>query len=113
MLDLDLRAPVVLARLLAEAMIARRSGHLVLVSSLSGKSAAPHSSLYSATKYGLRGFSLALRQDLEPHGVGVSCVFPVRARRGHVRRVGRIAAAGRRDRDARGGRGGDREGGGA
>ena len=75
-LDVNLRAPVVLARLLAEPMTARGSGHLVFVSSLSGKSAGPLSSLYSATKYGLRGFSLALRQDLEPHGVGVSCVFP-------------------------------------
>jgi len=88
-LDVNLRAPIVLARLLAEAMIARQSGHLVFVSSLSGKSAAPRSSLYSATKYGLRGFSLALRQDLEPHGVGVSCVFP-----GFVRDAGMFASSG-------------------
>ena len=88
-LDVNLRAPIVLARLLAEPMIARRSGHLVFVSSLSGKSAGPQSSLYSATKYGLRGFSLALRQDLEPHGVGVSCVFP-----GFVRDAGMFAASG-------------------
>jgi len=88
-LDVNLRAPVVLARLLAEAMTARRSGHLVFVSSLSGKSAGPRSSLYSATKFGLRGFSLALRQDLEPHGVGVSCVFP-----GFVRDAGMFASSG-------------------
>ena len=88
-LDVNLRAPVVLARLLAEPMTARGSGHLVFVSSLSGKSAGPLSSLYSATKYGLRGFSLALRQDLEPHGVGVSCVFP-----GFVRGAGMFADSG-------------------
>jgi short-subunit dehydrogenase len=88
-LDVNLRAPVVLARLLAETMTARRSGHLVFVSSLSGKSAGPRSSLYSATKYGLRGFSLSLRQDLEPCGVGVSCVFP-----GFVREAGMFAASG-------------------
>ena len=68
---------------------ARRSGHLVFVSSLSGKSAGPRSSLYSATKYGLRGFSLALRQDLAEHGVGVSCVFP-----GFVRDAGMFAESG-------------------
>ena len=89
MLDVNLRAPVVLARLLAGTMAARRSGHLVFVSSLSGKSAGPRSSLYSATKYGLRGFSLSLRQDLEPSGVGVSCVFP-----GFVRDAGMFAASG-------------------
>ena len=69
-------------------MAARRSGHLVFVSSLSGMSAGPHSSLYSATKFGLRGFSLGLRQDLAADGVGVSCVFP-----GFVRGAGMFADA--------------------
>jgi short-subunit dehydrogenase len=84
----NLRAPVMLARLLAPALIARGSGHLVFVSSLAGKAAAPQSSLYSATKFGLRGFSLGLRQDLAEHGVGVSCVFP-----GFIRDAGMFADA--------------------
>jgi short-subunit dehydrogenase len=46
------------------------------VSSLSGKAASPGGSVYSATKFGLRGFALGLRQDLRPHGVGVSVVAP-------------------------------------
>jgi uncharacterized protein len=66
----------VLARLLGERMVARRSGHVVFVSSLSGKAAAPASSLFSATMFGLRGFALGLRQDWAPFGVGVSCVNP-------------------------------------
>ena len=85
----NLRAPIQLARLLAEPFAARRSGHLVFVSSLSGKSAALQSSLYSATKFGLRGFSLGLRQDLAPAGVGVSCVFP-----GFIRDAGMFADSG-------------------
>ena len=88
-LDVNLRAPVMLARLLVGPMTARGSGHLVFVSSLSGKAAGPHSSLYSATKFGLRGFSLGLRQDLAEHGVGVSCVFP-----GFVRDAGMFAESG-------------------
>ena len=75
-LAVNLRAPIVLARLLGERMLARGNGHVVLVSSLSGKSATPVSSMYNATKFGLRGFALALRQDWEPLGVGVSCVNP-------------------------------------
>ncbi len=75
-LAVNLRAPIVLARLLGERMLARGTGHVVLVSSLSGKSATPVSSMYNATKFGLRGFALALRQDWEPLGVGVSCVNP-------------------------------------
>jgi short-subunit dehydrogenase len=75
-LDVNLRAPVVLARRLGERMLERGQGHIVLISSLSGKSATPLSSLYNATKFGLRGFALALRQDWEPRGVGVSSINP-------------------------------------
>ena len=75
-LAVNLRAPMVLARLLAERMAARGAGHIVLVSSLSGKVTTPGSSVYSATKFGLRGFGLALREDLRAAGVGVSVVLP-------------------------------------
>jgi short-subunit dehydrogenase len=76
MVDVNLRAPIALARALAPAMVQRRRGHMVFISSLSGKAASPASSLYSATKFGLRGFALGLREDLRPHGVGVSVVAP-------------------------------------
>ena len=75
-LAVNLRAPMVLARELVEHMVARRSGHIVLMSSLAGKVGAPRSSVYSATKFGLRGFAQSLRQDLHPSGVGVSAIFP-------------------------------------
>ncbi|MGH2893566.1 MAG: SDR family NAD(P)-dependent oxidoreductase, partial [Solirubrobacteraceae bacterium] len=75
-LDVNLRAPIALARVLAPAMVARGRGHLVFISSLSGKAAQPASSMYSATKFGLRGFGLALREDLRGTGVGVSVVAP-------------------------------------
>ena len=75
-LAVNLRAPIALARRLVDPMIARGSGHLVFVSSLSGKAASPGGSVYSATKFGLRGFALGLRQDLRPHGIGVSVVAP-------------------------------------
>lgn len=75
-LDVNLRAPIQLARALAPAMVERGAGHLVFVSSLNGKLAAPGTSVYTATKYGLRGFAAALRADLRESGVGVSAVFP-------------------------------------
>ena len=75
-LAVNLRAPVMLARLFGERMAARGSGHIVFVSSLQAKSASPLSSVYTATKFGLRGFSLSLRLDMADHGVGVSCVSP-------------------------------------
>jgi len=75
-LNVNLRAPIVLAHALAPGMVARGRGHLLFVSSLSGKVAGPDSSLYSATKFGLRGFALGLREDLRASGVGVSVVLP-------------------------------------
>ncbi len=75
-LDVNLRAPVMLARELAPAMSERGYGHLVFVSSLSGKAGSAGSSLYSATKFGLRGFAQGLHEDLRSAGVGVSTVFP-------------------------------------
>jgi short-subunit dehydrogenase len=89
MLEVNLRAPIAVARALAPAMIARGSGHMVFISSLSGKTASPASSIYSATKFGLRGFALGAREDLREHGVGVSTIFP-----GFIRDAGMFADAG-------------------
>jgi short-subunit dehydrogenase len=75
-LRVNLEAPMLLARALFPAMLERGIGHLVFVSSLSGKSASPRTSVYNATKFGLRGFALGLRTDLGPRGIGVSLVSP-------------------------------------
>lgn len=72
----NLRAPIMLAHALAPAMRERGSGHIVLMSSLSGKAPAAGTSIYSATKFGLRGFAGALRAELHGSGVGVSAIFP-------------------------------------
>jgi short-subunit dehydrogenase len=76
LLEVNLRAPIMLARSFAPGMLVRRRGHLVFIASLAAKSAGPKSSLYSATKSGLRGFALSLREDLRDSGVGVSVVLP-------------------------------------
>jgi short-subunit dehydrogenase len=88
-LRVNLEAPMLMARALFPAMVERGSGHLVFVSSLSGKVASPRTSIYNATKFGLRGFALGLRADLAPKGVGVSLVSP-----GFVREAGMFADSG-------------------
>jgi uncharacterized protein len=75
-LRVNLTAPILLARALLPAMAERGRGHVVFVSSIAGKVATPNASLYTATKFGLRGFGLALRQEMRPAGVGVSVVSP-------------------------------------
>jgi short-subunit dehydrogenase len=89
MLEVNLRSQIRLARALAQRMVERGAGHLVFMSSLSGKAATPYSSMYSATKFGIRGFALAARADLRPHGVGVSVVLP-----GFISDAGMYADAG-------------------
>lgn len=88
-LRVNLEAPMLLAHALYPAMLEAGSGHLVFVSSLSGKAASPRASIYNATKFGLRGFALGLRADLVPRGVGVSLVTP-----GFIREAGMFADAG-------------------
>ncbi|XVQ11029.1 SDR family NAD(P)-dependent oxidoreductase [Spirillospora sp. CA-255316] len=88
-LDVNLRAPIVMAKLAGERMAERRRGHLVFISSLAGKTASGRAALYNATKFGMRGFALGLREDLREHGVGVSTVFP-----GFIRDAGMFADAG-------------------
>lgn len=88
-LEVNLRAPVALAHALLPGLVAKGSGSLVFISSLAGLTASPGMSLYNATKFGLRGFALALHNELLPTGVGVSVVMP-----GFVRDAGMFAETG-------------------
>jgi short-subunit dehydrogenase len=75
-LDVNLRAGIMLTHALLPDMTQRGSGHLLYVSSMSGKVPTVRASIYGATKYGLRGFAGGLRDDLFKSGIGVSTVFP-------------------------------------
>jgi len=58
------------------AMTARRSGHIVNISSVYGFLGGYAYASYSASKFALRGFSDSLRAELKPLGIAVSVVFP-------------------------------------
>jgi short-subunit dehydrogenase len=88
-LEVNLRAPIVLARLLAGPMAERGEGHVVFVNSLSGKAGTAGSSVYAASKFGLRGYAQGIREDLRPLGIGVSTVFP-----GFIRDAGMLHDSG-------------------
>jgi short-subunit dehydrogenase len=77
MLEVNLRAPIIMAtRFAKQALEAGRQGQIVMMGSLSGLAPTPNTRMYNATKFGLRGFTLSLRQDLEGTGVGVTLVAP-------------------------------------
>lgn len=92
LIDVNLRAPIQLAVAFAQHKLAqhqvaeRRPASIVLVGSLSGLAATPNTRMYNATKFGLRGFAHALRQDLDGRGIGVSLVSP-----GFIRDAGMFA----------------------
>jgi short-subunit dehydrogenase len=88
-LDVNLRAPILLARAAGKAMASRRRGHIVFISSMGAKAVGPSLGLYAATKAALRALCLGLRQDLGSAGVGVSVIFP-----GPIRDAGLWAEAG-------------------
>lgn len=88
-LRVNLEVPILMTHALLEPWLARGSGHFVYVSSLNGKIATARASLYSATKFGLRGFSLALREDLRGTPVSSSVVMP-----GTIREAGMFADSG-------------------
>jgi NADP-dependent 3-hydroxy acid dehydrogenase YdfG len=76
MLDTNLKAAFLLSKAVAPGMIARRSGQIINIASLAGKSAFAGGAIYCASKWGLLGFTQCLAEDLRPHGIRVSAICP-------------------------------------
>jgi len=57
-------------------MLKRRAGHIINMSSVAGLIAAPLITTYSASKYGVRAFTDALRREVSPFGIKVSGIYP-------------------------------------
>jgi short-subunit dehydrogenase len=64
------------ARAVLPHMLERRSGHIINMSSMAGLIPVPTYTVYTATKYAVRGFSDALRREVKPEGIRVSALYP-------------------------------------
>lgn len=73
-IDIDLKGTIYVCRTFSPLM--EPPGHIVNISSMSGIIGLYGYSAYSAAKFGVRGFSEALRSELKTRGIGVSVVFP-------------------------------------
>jgi NAD(P)-dependent dehydrogenase (short-subunit alcohol dehydrogenase family) len=73
-MNVNLRAPFLLAKHAARLMKAQGSGHIVNIASTAAKRAWPNASAYHASKWGLLGLSHALHAELRPHRIKVSAV---------------------------------------
>ena len=74
MLAVNLRASMLCCRAVLPAMMARKSGTIINVGSVVTSRTLPGSAAYTATKYGLLGFSRVLAEEMRPHGVRVGVI---------------------------------------
>ena len=76
MIDTNLSGAFYTAREVSKVMINQKSGRIVNVGSMWGKTGASCEVHYSASKAGLRGMTMALAKELGPSGITVNCVEP-------------------------------------
>ena len=74
--DLNLRAAMCVNHACAKRMKAQGYGHIINTASMAALVSLSGSAAYSASKFGLRGFLIALKAELKPHGIAVSMLLP-------------------------------------
>ena len=75
-LRVNLRAPMLLAKELLPAMIKRGEGAVINIGSVSGKSGEADGAAYSASKFGLIGFTQSLFEEVREHNIKVAVILP-------------------------------------
>jgi NADP-dependent 3-hydroxy acid dehydrogenase YdfG len=73
---LNLRAPMILAQKFLPAMIKKGEGAVINIGSVSGKSGEAEGAAYSASKFGLIGFTQSLYEEVRQHGIKVAVILP-------------------------------------
>lgn len=76
LVDVNLRAPMLLARAALPALARQPRGALVFVGSIAGAVGVPGETVYSATKAGLTVFADLLREEVRASGITVSTLVP-------------------------------------
>jgi hypothetical protein len=75
-IDVNLRGLIQITRAVLPSMLSHHAGTIINMSSVAGLIAAPMYSIYAATKYGVRGFTDALRREVAPFGIHVCGIYP-------------------------------------
>jgi short-subunit dehydrogenase len=76
LMDINYFGPMILTKQLLPHMLEKRSGQLVVVSSLSGKFGVPRTAAYAASKHALHGFFESLRSETVNSGVSITVIVP-------------------------------------
>ena len=91
-LNINLRTAFLMSRAVIPAMIQRKTGTIINISSVAGKMAYPLRSPYAASKWGLIGMTLTLAQELGQHNIRVNAICPGPTRTEMIDRVIRARA---------------------
>ena len=75
-LDTNLKSVFLVSRAVAPEMIQRKTGHIINISSLAGKSTFANGAIYCASKWGLLGLTGCMAEELRAHGIRVSAICP-------------------------------------
>ncbi len=76
LIQVNLTGTMLVTRAVLPHMIKQRSGHIINMSSVAGLIASPLFTTYSASKFGVRAFTDALRREVAPLGIRVSGIYP-------------------------------------
>jgi short-subunit dehydrogenase len=76
LIQVNLTGTMLVTRAVLPHMLARRQGHIINMISVAGLIASPLFTTYSASKFGLRAFTDALRREVSPLGIRVSGIYP-------------------------------------
>ncbi|MET0501433.1 MAG: SDR family oxidoreductase [Candidatus Binatia bacterium] len=75
-IKLNLRAPMMLSRLVLPAMMAKGEGAIINIGSVSGKNGEANAAAYAASKFGLIGFTQSLYEEVRESGIKVAVILP-------------------------------------
>jgi NAD(P)-dependent dehydrogenase (short-subunit alcohol dehydrogenase family) len=75
-LSVNVRAPMILSKLVLPTLIKKRSGAIINIGSISGKQGSANVAAYAASKFGLIGFTESLFEEVREHGIKVSVIHP-------------------------------------
>jgi 3-oxoacyl-[acyl-carrier protein] reductase len=75
-IDINLKGTIIGTKLVSEQMVKQKKGHIINIASMAGIAPVGGLNLYSTSKFGVRGFTLAVANELKPHNVDVTVVCP-------------------------------------
>ncbi len=75
-INLNLNTAIILTKIVSKDMIKNKSGQIINIASIHALSGNANSSLYSAAKFGLRGFSESIYSELKKHSIKVTTIYP-------------------------------------